>query len=107
METAISTDIPEEMKEPCAIRDAIGDAMIAAEKRGITPSHLVLTVAKDAYDALTAWQGWVYGYNVTPWEHFVRGYKSGKTRIELNGVKMVPAEWGTGWTLYEKRKGKK
>ena len=104
MEEDIIADIPEELKEPCAIRDALGDALIAAEKRGIPLDRLVITVAKDAYDALMAWQEWVYGCNAIPWERFVRGYKAGKTNVMLCGVKVVPAEWGTGWTLREKRK---
>jgi hypothetical protein len=107
METTISTEIPEELKEPCSVRDAVGDALIAAEERGIKPSRLVLAVAKDAFDALTAWQGWVHEFNVIPWEDFVRGYKAGKTNVMLCDVKLIPAEWGTGWTLREKRKGKK
>lgn len=104
METTINTEIPEELKEACAVRDALGDALIAAEKRGAKPKRLVITIAKDAYDALTAWQAWACDWNIIPWDDFVRGYKAGKTNVMLCDVKLIPAEWGTGWTLREKRK---
>ena len=97
----------ERMIEENRLRDAIGDALIAAGQRGAKEKNLRLVIAKDAYELLSKWQAKTYECNVIPWEHFVRGYKSGKTNVMLCGVKVVPAEWGTGWTLYEKRKGKK
>lgn len=89
------------------LRDAIGDALIDADKRGAKGKNLRLVIAKDAYELLSEWQAKTQDCNVISWERFVKGYKQGMTNVMLCGVKIIPAEWGTGWTLYEKRKGNK
>ncbi len=95
-------------KEDWEIRDDIGTALVDADMMGISPDRLVLTMAKDAYDAVMRWQEeYQKDYIAIPWERFVRGYKLKTANVKLCGVKVVPAEWGTGWTLREKRKGKK
>jgi hypothetical protein len=87
------------------IRDDIGAALVEATwKNKIRRDDLRLTLARDAYEDLLAWQENLYDYNLIPWEMFVKGYKAGETNITLCGVRLVPAEWGTGWTLREKRK---
>lgn len=95
-----------EEAENTATVEMVTKAISEAYDRGIDSERLQLTVTRGIYDALTSASG-VYSTAHHTFDEFRRLSMDGETIFRFFGVRMKPAEWGTGWTLREKRKGKK
>ena len=76
-----------------------------AYKRGIKKEKLLLFMTRDVYESLAANSPLVStdrGYAPKSWLEFYRSYKRGEENDFFCGVRVAPAQFGTGWLLTEK-----
>lgn len=71
-----------------------------AYKRGIKRERLLLFMSRDVYESLAA--NSPLGYAPKSWLEFYRSYKRGEENDYFCGVRVAPAQFGTGWLLTEK-----
>ena len=71
-----------------------------AYKRGIKKERLLLFMSRDVYESLEA--NSLLGYAPKSWLEFYRSYKRGEENDYFCGVRVAPAQFGTGWLLTEK-----
>lgn len=71
-----------------------------AYKGGIKRENLLLFMSHDVYESLAA--NSPLGYAPKPWLEFYRSYKRGEENDYFCGVRVAPAQFGTGWLLTEK-----
>lgn len=85
--------------------DKIQREIWGAYKRGIKREKLLLFMSRDVYESLAANSPLVStdrGYALKSWLDFYRSYKRGEENDYFCGVRVAPAQFGTGWLLTEK-----
>ena len=80
----------------------IENAIFEALSKTLTIEEIEVCVTHDVYQKLADYVKELSTLPMPSWLDFYRAYKSGRGVPVICGVKLRPAQWGTGWSIVEK-----
>lgn len=80
----------------------IETAIFEAFSKTLPNDEIEVCVTHDVYQKLAGYVKELSTLPMPSWLDFYRAYKSGRVVPVICGVKMRPAQWGTGWSIVEK-----